>query len=154
MCWCVQDMADCSGNGGRLQFVPVLPPIIKNLNFSSNNLTHIPSDFFSNVTQLSSINLTANGLVSMDQHAFRGLRSLTDITLDNNSLDFNSVRPVLNISSLARLQMCDNYNVTYIPNNIFLEFPSTHLRQLGYCWKHFGSSQSDCFQTAQESRIP
>ncbi|XP_025085236.1 toll-like receptor 5 [Pomacea canaliculata] len=123
-------MADCSHNAGRLQFVPVLPPIIKNLNFAFNNLTHLPSDFFSNVTQLSSINLTGNGLYSIDQHALRGLRNLTNITLDNNNLDFYSVRPVLNVSSLVQLWMSKNYNLTYIPDNIFLEFSLPHLRDL------------------------
>ncbi|PVD33554.1 hypothetical protein C0Q70_04811 [Pomacea canaliculata] len=130
MCWCSQYTADCSHNGGLLKFVPKLPSTISRLGFSFNNLTHLHSDFFSNVTQLSSINLTGNGLSSIDQHAFRGLRNLTNITLDNNNLDFDSVRPVLNVSSLVRLQMCNNYNATYIPENIFLEFSLPHLSDL------------------------
>ncbi|XP_025085212.1 toll-like receptor Tollo [Pomacea canaliculata] len=88
------------------------------------------SDFFSNVTQLPSINLTGNGLSSIDQHAFRGLHNLTHITLDKNNLDFNSVRPVLNVSSLIHLRLCKNYKVTYIPDNIFLEFSLPRLREL------------------------
>ncbi|PVD33558.1 hypothetical protein C0Q70_04815 [Pomacea canaliculata] len=130
MCWCSHDTADCSGNGGLLKFVPKLPSTISKLLFSKNALTHLPSDFFSNVTQLFSIYLMDNGLSSMDQHAFRGLRNLTSLTLDNNFLDFDSVRPALNVSSLVHLQMIKNLNVTYIPDNIFLEFPLPHLRGL------------------------
>ncbi|PVD33556.1 hypothetical protein C0Q70_04813 [Pomacea canaliculata] len=130
MCWCSQDIADCSHNDGRLQFVPKLPSTISRLDFSFNNLTHLHSDFFNNVTQLASINLTGNGLSSIDQHAFRGLQNLTNITLDNNKLDFNSVRPVLNVSSLVELRMSRNYNVKYIPDNIFLEFSLPHLSDL------------------------
>ncbi|XP_025085213.1 LOW QUALITY PROTEIN: toll-like receptor Tollo [Pomacea canaliculata] len=77
-----------------------------------------------------SINLTGNGLSSIDQHAFRGLQNLTDITLDNNNLDFYSVRPVLNVSSLVELRMSKNYNATYIPEKIFLEFSLPHLSGL------------------------
>ncbi|XP_025085214.1 toll-like receptor Tollo [Pomacea canaliculata] len=129
MCWCSHDTADCSGNGGLLKFVPKLPSTISKLLFSKNALTHLPSDFFSNVTQLFSIYLMDNGLSSMDQHAFRGLRNLTSLTLDNNFLDFDSVRPALNVSSLVHLQMIKNLNVTYIPDNIFLEFPLPHLHK-------------------------
>ncbi|PVD33555.1 hypothetical protein C0Q70_04812 [Pomacea canaliculata] len=130
MCWCSHDIADCSDNYGRLQFVPKLPSTISKLDFSFNNLTQLHSDFFSNVTQLPSINLTGNGLSSIDQHAFRGLHNLTHITLDKNNLDFNSVRPVLNVSSLIHLRLCKNYKVTYIPDNIFLEFSLPRLREL------------------------
>ncbi|PVD33562.1 hypothetical protein C0Q70_04819 [Pomacea canaliculata] len=131
-------MADCSRNGGRLQFVPVLPPIITSLNFSFNNLPHLSSDFFSNVTQLSFVDLTGNGLVSVDQHAFRGLDNLTTITLDSNFLDFNSLRPVLNVSTLIQLQMRNIRNITFIPENIFIEFPLPNLKQLVLAGSNLG----------------
>ena len=104
-CRCLDTTANCSHNYGRLTFVPHLPSRIKHLIFSFNNLTTIPSDFFANVTRITSIQLDNNQIESMAGGAFRRLTRLTTLCLDHNRLNYSQIVPVFLAKNLKHLLM-------------------------------------------------
>ncbi|PVD39149.1 hypothetical protein C0Q70_01777 [Pomacea canaliculata] len=78
-CRCNNTTADCSSNNGLLTYVPRLSFDVQVFNFSSNNLSHIPDGFFSNVSQVWLLDLCQNGLTSLSPRAFQELQNLTTL---------------------------------------------------------------------------
>ncbi|PVD39147.1 hypothetical protein C0Q70_01775 [Pomacea canaliculata] len=108
-CRCNNITADCSSNNGSLTYVPRLPIDVQVFNFSSNNLSHIPDEFFSNVSQVWLLDLCQNGLTSLSPRAFQELQNLTTLLLNGNSLVYKALTPVFHIRSLTNLQiLCSN----------------------------------------------
>ncbi|PVD39146.1 hypothetical protein C0Q70_01774 [Pomacea canaliculata] len=108
-CRCNNITADCSSNNGSLTYVPRLPIDVQVFNFSSNNLSHIPDGFFSNVSQVWLLDLCQNGLTSLSPRAFQELQNLTTLFLNGNSLIYKALTPVFHIRSLTNLQiLCNN----------------------------------------------
>ncbi|XP_025089286.1 toll-like receptor 2 [Pomacea canaliculata] len=82
-CRCNNTTADCSSNNGLLTYVPRLSFDVQVFNFSSNNLSHIPDGFFSNVSQVWLLDLCQNGLTSLSPRAFQELQNLTTLFLND-----------------------------------------------------------------------
>lgn len=107
MCTCKGYSADCSGNHGRLTFIPRFKDHIRFLNFSFNNLTAIPSDdFFLNITDFTILDLSNNGLQDISPGAFRPFRRLSKLLLiANYPLTWEGLGPVLDVRSLTHLDL-------------------------------------------------
>nr|ARQ14826.1 toll-like recptor 8 [Oncomelania hupensis] len=119
MCCCTQTVADCSGNGENLTFIPSLPSSIRFLNFSTNAVLNVTEDFFANVTGLVSVDLSNTNLLSIHPNAFRRLRKLKVLFLSHNAnLTTAALQPVFDI---RRLQCVDlRYGTLQaLPDNLF-----------------------------------
>ncbi|KAK7479594.1 hypothetical protein BaRGS_00029143 [Batillaria attramentaria] len=94
-CRCSGNVADCSGNEAGLTYIPKLPDDISIVYFSKYGLKVIDNDdFFRNVTNITVLNLSNNGLTNISEGAFRPVHRLAVLTLDANSLTYDSLVPV------------------------------------------------------------
>ena len=62
------------------------PENVKILNLTSNNLTELDKDIFSNFTQLQELDLSYNNLTELDKDIFSNLTQLNNLNLRNNNL--------------------------------------------------------------------
>ncbi|XP_025089263.1 toll-like receptor 2 type-2 [Pomacea canaliculata] len=127
-CRCNNITADCSSNNGSLTYVPRLPIDVQVFNFSSNNLSHIPDEFFSNVSQVWLLDLCQNGLTSLSPRAFQELQNLTTLLLNGESFFPNlkllllqnnmisSIKDPVCLPNLANLSLSFNKFLTFESN--------------------------------------
>jgi Leucine-rich repeat (LRR) protein len=101
---------NCSNNKGKLTFVPLPKGTtgrgVDSLDFSFNNLTAIPSDFFKNVTGIFKIDLSNNNLNYIAPSSFRELTNLRALVLDNNTdLDNQNLAAIFPLRRLENLYL-------------------------------------------------
>ncbi|XP_070181505.1 toll-like receptor 2 type-1 [Littorina saxatilis] len=129
-CRCRGTEADCSQNYGKLTFVPQLPNGIKSLNFSLNSLSTITSNFFSNVTNVSSVDLSNNVLNDIHPDAFASLRYLTSLSVKGNTqLTYSKLHPVFSVSALRTLDI-SWIRLGKLPEGLFQRYPLPNLESL------------------------
>ena len=132
-CRCRGSLADCSRNHGSLTFIPRLPRTVTHLNFTWNNLTAIVNEtFFTNVTQITSLDLSNNGLVYIVETAFQCLVNLTRLIVRVHSLSYRGLHPLLSVHTLEYLDISQGPLGTQgpLPSDIFLHHPLPHLKTL------------------------
>lgn len=105
-CKCKGIVADCSQINASLTFIPRLPSGVIHLSFTRHNLTAIVSEkFFTNVTQITVLDLSNNGLVYIVKTAFQCLVNLAHLTVRGHSLSYNGLQPLLSVHSLEYLDI-------------------------------------------------
>ncbi|KAL8561092.1 hypothetical protein ACOMHN_031036 [Nucella lapillus] len=132
LCSCSRLVADCSKNYGRLTFIPKLPKTIQRLLFSFNNLTRISEEtFFSNVTEIVSVDLSNNGLTYIHPDAFKRLQKLQTLVLDYNRLTYPALVPAFSSPSLNDLSI-GHMSLGSVPGDLFSHRPVPPLRALNF----------------------
>ncbi|KAF7840244.1 protein STRUBBELIG-RECEPTOR FAMILY 3-like [Senna tora] len=99
---------DLSNNhiGGTIP--PTLPPTLRNLSLSANQLTGSIPDALSSLTQLSDLSLSNNLLNGQVPDAFQQLTGLMNIDLSGNKLSGQLPPSLGNLSSLTTLHLQNN----------------------------------------------
>nr|QNL15336.1 toll-like receptor 28 [Littorina littorea] len=89
----------------NLTYIPQLPPSIRYLSFTDNNLTAVPltEHFFSNVTQITDLRLIFDYISHIDHNAFRGLSKLTCVDVTGNPLTMASFRVLVSTPGLRHI---------------------------------------------------
>ena len=128
-CRCSGTVADCSHNYGRLAYIPRLPPMIRSLVFSFNNLTAVPTDdFFQNVSWIRHLNLSNNGLQRISPGAFIPVKKLAKLSLEYNSLSPHQLQWVFSARNLKNAFL-GHMDLTSFPEEILAR---RSLRGLNY----------------------
>lgn len=127
-CRCKDDLADCSQNLGDLAFIPRLPERVKFVNFSFNSVGKVSDRFFTNVTNITSLDMSDNDLVLIGPNAFRSLRNLTQLFIRNNpGLSYAALDPVFSLSTLQELDVAGG-NLGPFPTDFFHRYPLPNLK--------------------------
>ena len=129
-CRCQGDRADCSGNLGALAFIPRLPERVTFLNFSANSVGKMSDNFFTNVTNITSVDMSDNGMVLISSNAFKSLRNMTQLFIGNNpELSYAKLNPVFSLSTLVELDVASG-NLGALPTGFFHKYPLPNLKVL------------------------
>ena len=112
-----------------MTFIPKLPREIRSVNFSYN-LDAVHADFFANVTDISSIDLSHNELIEIHPDAFQLGTNLTCMALrDNSELTYRTLEPVFSVRTLQQLDI-SGLNLGQIPADFFQRYTLQTLKSL------------------------
>ena len=97
--------------------------LLKELNFSDNDLTVVPKDAFSNLPGLNVLDLSWNDISDVKNGAFLGLSELSKLLLNDNKL--TSLKPSVfyGLENLQTLHLNNNF-LDSINNNVFSSLKS------------------------------
>ena len=130
-CRCKDDLADCSHNClGDLAFIPrPLQPerVDSSTSPSTVSVGKVSDHFFTNVTNITSLDMSDNDLVLIGPNAFRSLRNLTQLFIGNNpGLSYATLDPVFSLSTLQVLDAGGNLGP--FPTDFFHRYPLPNLK--------------------------
>ena len=100
---------------------------LRDLYIQNNKLNSLPEDVFSSLSSIRQLNLHSNQLTSLPKNLFSGLPSLTQIFLNDNKLTTLDPDIFSNVSTLKYLYL-NNNSLTTLPENLFSNI--TSLEQL------------------------
>ena len=91
---------------------------LEELHLGANDLSELPADAFSRLTNLRQINLRKNELTSLPAGVFSGLSELTRLNLSENELTSLPAGVFSGLSELTRLNLSEN-ELTSLPAGVF-----------------------------------
>ncbi|XP_076447153.1 toll-like receptor 4 [Babylonia areolata] len=106
LCCCRSQKADCSGHRGKLNYVPKLPDDITDVDLSGNSFTSdvLTSDFFANLTHVTSLDLSRNNITWLPRSVFRFTGKLSELFLnENKALQLETLREVVSIRTVRHV---------------------------------------------------
>ena len=101
---------DCSHV--KMRNVPNIPYIAKTLKLNNNLIASIRTDQFSNLSELTDLDLSNNKIRKLERNAFRGLLKLKVLYLTSNylgtpgSLTEDTFKPLIRLSQLRLIHNC------------------------------------------------
>ena len=107
-CRCNKDMTIVNCRNRGLTSIPDIPATALTLDLSGNNITTIPTQAFSKLSKLRSLDLTGIKLRIVEPLAFEGLESLTKLDLSLNDIDTIPTQQFSKLSKLKSLDLLGN----------------------------------------------
>ncbi len=99
----------CSYMNQSLTQVPShIPDDCSEVNLSTNNITHLPADIFSNLTQCTELNLRDNQIIVVQSGSFTGLTDLQELYLSGNQISVIENRAFTQLNHLLHLNVDNN----------------------------------------------
>lgn len=131
------DLMELDLQGNRLTELPSLSTFtsLTHLILSSNQLSSLPENVFTNLTALENLDLSENLLASLPEGIFKDLLSMNTINLHRNNLTKLDAKLFKDQALIQRLYLSDN-QLENLPEGLFDPFVIQHTVRLnGNPWK-------------------
>lgn len=108
-------------------------PKLEVLDLSWNNLTSLPTDFFENVQNLSTLILDGNPIHFINQAVFKTLSKLQILSMKMMpQLSYLSKETFLGLETLEVLELCNNPHLSFIAKELFIPLSSLQILDLSF----------------------